>query len=257
MEFGTMGGVAAGKSGNGSDSSSTIIGGSLYNDSTLGMFGTWMLDYKTYGENSYVFVNKDIWNTLLGSVNAVNDKATASLAIQYAINQGVHFGNVMSKIYGIDTSIDWESLSTPQLVVNNIDAVKSGLNHSVFYSTMLELLKTYKTYEAINNDSQYIDAIVNGAGCQKNKRTAKEYTGYALLIKGDRGYTNENGNVFRTGIKYTDLAGNNVTLAENINVLTANDPGGQMSFTINKIVTKAINCQLGSTHSDYTFIILP
>ena len=63
--------------GTSSGSSGGSSGGSSDN---LVKYGIWLMDYKTYGENSYVFQDKDIWNELCNTEIAWKDKTFTTSA---------------------------------------------------------------------------------------------------------------------------------------------------------------------------------
>ena len=90
----------------------------------------WLNDYKTYGEDSYVFQNKDIWNELMMSRCAINDRSVAGHVHQYA-NEHNRIGEVMNLTYGIDKSINWSTIHNMNDVCSNPDAILSLLLNDV------------------------------------------------------------------------------------------------------------------------------
>ena len=70
---------------------------------TAAKHAIWLNDYKTYGEGSFVYKDKDILNELLLSEIAINDDRTYQEALSYAESIG-KIGLVLSKLYGYDFS---------------------------------------------------------------------------------------------------------------------------------------------------------
>lgn len=83
----------------------------------------WLNDYKTYGEDSYVFQNKDILHELYASPIAANDRGIFSEALSWIIEQNEQVGSWLSKRYSIKA--DLKSLETIEDVSSNLDAVTS------------------------------------------------------------------------------------------------------------------------------------
>lgn len=78
----------------------------------------WLNDYKTYGENSYVFQNKDILHTLYNSKIAINDNNIYREAFQYVVDSGGHVGKFLKNAYGI-SDVGFDNLPTLESIKNN------------------------------------------------------------------------------------------------------------------------------------------
>lgn len=64
----------------------------------------WLNEYKTYGENSYVFQDKRLWRELCCSPIAVNDCYFMNNTLEYlAENSTANANGVLSKMYGCDS----------------------------------------------------------------------------------------------------------------------------------------------------------
>lgn len=90
----------------------------------------WLQDYKTYGEDSYVFRNKDILHELYLSTCALNDRTIGTDALNYAISQN-KMGVALNKIYGLEKTIDWSNINTLEDLVANTDALVQVCSNSI------------------------------------------------------------------------------------------------------------------------------
>lgn len=97
----------------------------------------WLNDYKTYGEDSYVFQNKDIWNELMMSRCSIDDRSMVGHVHQYA-NEHNRIGEVMKLTYGIDKSINWSTIHNINDVCSNPDAIVSVLLNDVTRQTYIK-----------------------------------------------------------------------------------------------------------------------
>lgn len=83
----------------------------------------WLNDYKTFGEDSYVFQNKDILHELYRDYElCMNDESIISEATDYANSIG-EVGKAFAKCYGIEQSEALESSATFDDVFGNADVL--------------------------------------------------------------------------------------------------------------------------------------
>lgn len=59
----------------------------------------WLNDYKTYGENSYVFQDKDIYKEVMKSTAALNDASTFSESLTCNMEEDTMFGSFFKNLY--------------------------------------------------------------------------------------------------------------------------------------------------------------
>ena len=180
-----------------------------------------LMHYKTYGEESYVFQHKDVWESLLQSFVAINDIAMSTLAMNFALEQGGHVGNYIGGIYGMGEA-NWGNLASVKQVVDDIDAITVGLNHPSFKDTMMRLIVRYKPLAEIEESDDYISAVVNSDYGQEHTVVTTAYSHPAILIKGtsvpasnsktDNGYWGYCH--ITSGYKYTNLSGETISLIE-------------------------------------------
>ena len=90
----------------------------------------WLNDYKTYGENSYVFRDKDILHELYKSVRiSANDNTIYIEAFNAIIDNnypivGVYFGAI-NDIKQSDADINWNSLTTMSAIASSETAMSA------------------------------------------------------------------------------------------------------------------------------------
>ena len=121
----------------------------------------WLNDYKTYGENSYVFQNKDILHELLLSSVAVNDKATSREAFEYAKSQN-QFGNYIQNMYGIDRSLNWSNVKTVDDIISDDDILAYTITHETLLPSLIgSLVENEYAMNAICNSKDAMSILYN------------------------------------------------------------------------------------------------
>lgn len=77
----------------------------------------WLNDYKTFGEDSYVFQDKDILHELYNSLQlSMNDKQIRAEAFDYIVSVNKRVGLALGAIYG-SGNIDWSDYPTAESVI--------------------------------------------------------------------------------------------------------------------------------------------
>ena len=145
-------------------------------------YAAWIDAYKTYGENSYVYIRKDIWKTLLESPVAINDLGTSTLALNWALEQGGHAGKVIGSIYGIGDD-DWESCPTLEDIINNLSVCEKALTNKMSSELTFKYLINHKSLQELDTDD-YIPLLVNSFYGQSIKTTATSYNKPSLVLTG-------------------------------------------------------------------------
>lgn len=104
----------------------------------------WLNDYKTFGENSYVFNDKDIWNELLNDYElCMNDISINGICLDHA-SENNQVGVAISYIYGIDTT-QWQSIATINDLLNDttfINTIFTADNISKYMVLVMSFLKS-------------------------------------------------------------------------------------------------------------------
>lgn len=256
MQYGGMLGVHPRSSSSGGSG-----GASLSDDEVLQ--AQRLMHYKAYGEESYVFQHKDVWESLLQSFVAINDIAVSTLAMNFALEQGGHVGNYIGGIYGMSEA-DWGSMASVKQVVDNIAAITAGLNHPSFKDTMIRLIVKYKPLSEIEENDDYITAIINSEYGQEHILTTIEYGHPALLVSGisvpasnskkDNGYTGICH--ITSGYRYTSLSGETISLIET-HVATGyieKDTGNPIGTVNNPFTSETVNiCRIVNSLPKVTY----
>lgn len=203
---------------------STAFGGSTGGVSLSGdelLQAQRLMHYKTYGEDSYVFQHKDVWEDFLQSFVAINDVATSTLATNFALNQGGHVGKFIKGIYGMpEIESGWDNLSTIGDVVDDLFAIEAGLNHATFSETMARLIVSNKSLDEIDSSGEYKSIIISSLFGVTNKKVSTSYNHPALLVSGKGVVNNDSfelGGTCRSsvfsGYYWTDIVNARHTLA--------------------------------------------
>ncbi len=192
--------------------------------------GVWLNDYKTNGEKSYVFNNKDMWNELMQSRTALNDADISDLALQYALNNNAHIGKVFGNIYGIEEA-DWSDLPTLMDICDNETACAAIFNNSVATRAILgynnyEVIDYKKDalYTVLNSKPTLLNEIIN-SDKYKSKLISKtvSYNDYCILTTctSDKGENNKNVTSYyyvysycKTGLNYINIDNSKTILCE-------------------------------------------
>lgn len=82
-----------------------------------------LMHYKTYGEESYVFRNRDMMYEMYRCYPmSMNEPCIAADALEFVLSENSDIGLAIGNIYGIPKTIDWKSISTLTDFANNQDA---------------------------------------------------------------------------------------------------------------------------------------
>lgn len=235
--------------------------------------GVWLNDYKTYGEKSYVFNNKDIWNEFIQSRSALNDIDVSDLVLQYALNNDAHIGKVFGNIYGIGEA-NWSNLPTLMDICDDEAACIAIFNHPVATTAILgyndyEIVDYKKDvlYTVLNTKPTLLNEIIN-SDKYKSKLLSKttSYNDYCILTtcvsnKGQNEYrVHDYYYVYsfcKSGLNYTNIDNSKTIICEkqgvggarylssNLNEGTkyegyTSNPYTNTSYTVNKIVKNII-----------------
>ena len=134
-----------------------------YADATSARHELWLNDYKTFGENSYVFNDKDIWNELLVDYElCMNDISINGICLDHA-SENNQVGVAISYIYGIDTT-QWQSIATISDLLNDttfINTIFTADNISKYMVLVMSFLKSTNSFEIISTNSTAMDCIMS------------------------------------------------------------------------------------------------
>ena len=90
-----------------------------------------LMDYKIYGEDSYVFQQKELLHGLYECTYlSMNDRELVVEAFVYLIENNKHIGKAFGDVYGIGRKDTLSTLSTMQAVANSSTAMQAVANSS-------------------------------------------------------------------------------------------------------------------------------
>lgn len=83
-----------------------------------------LTDYKMYGEDSYVFQQKELLHGLYECTYlSMNDKELSAEALDYLLKNNKNIGEALSNVYGIERKDILSTLSTMSAVINSSTAM--------------------------------------------------------------------------------------------------------------------------------------
>lgn len=182
-----------GVSSSGTSGGASIIDRENYSD----IVSSWILDFKTYGEESYVYIAKDIWHKVMTSYQAINDAKMRPYCFKYADENKdtVDIGELLSSMndYGdVFSSVNTVS-DIPKMLSSVVTKYKDDIKFKALLDSMISNIKSIQ----VTSTSSY-----NGLN----------YFIYGVVSGRDRsGYSNSNGVVTvyaaRSGLSYTNING--------------------------------------------------
>ena len=125
-----------------------------------------LADYKMYGEDSYVFQQKELLHELYECTYlSMNDRELAAEALEYLIENNKHIGKAFGNVYGIGRKDILSTLSTMQAVASSSTAMQVVLASS---TAMQAVLASSTAMQAVASSSTAIAGI-----CKSNYSTTK------------------------------------------------------------------------------------
>ena len=95
-------------------------------------------DYKLYGEDSYVFQQKELLYGLYECTYlSMNDKELSAEALDYLLKNNKNIGEALSNVYGIERKDILSTLSTMSAVINSSTAMLAVANSSTAMSAVI------------------------------------------------------------------------------------------------------------------------
>ena len=97
-----------------------------------------LADYKMYGEDSYVFQQKELLNELYEcSYLSMNDKELSAEALEYLLKNNKHIGEAFSNVYGIERKDLFKTLRAMTAVLNSSTAMQAVFNKEEMMTCIL------------------------------------------------------------------------------------------------------------------------
>jgi len=136
-------------------------------------------DYKLYGEDSYVFQQKELLHGLYECTYlSLNDKELSAEALDYLLKNNKNIGEALSNVYGIERKDILSTLSTMQAVAASSTAMQAILASSTAMqavaasSTAMQAVAASSTaMQAVVNNEEMMTSILNSSNCMLLKNT--------------------------------------------------------------------------------------
>ena len=120
-----------------------------------------LADYKMYGEDSYVFQQKELLHELYEcSYLSMNDKELSAEALEYLLKNNKHIGEAFSNVYDIERKDLFKTLRAMTAVANSSTAMTAVLNSS---TAMTAVLNSSTAMTAVANSSTAMTAVLNSS----------------------------------------------------------------------------------------------
>ena len=120
-----------------------------------------LADYKMYGEDSYVFQQKELLHELYEcSYLSMNDKELSAEALEYLLKNNKHIGEAFSNVYDIERKDLFKTLRAMTAVLNSSTAMTAVLNSS---TAMTAVLNSSTAMTAVANSSTAMTAVANSS----------------------------------------------------------------------------------------------
>ena len=116
-----------------------------------------LADYKMYGEDSYVYQQKELLHGLYECTYlSMNDKELSAEALDYLLKNNKNIGEALSNVYGIERKDILSTLSTMSAVAASSAAMSAVLNSS---AAMTAVSNSSTAMSAVANSSTAIEAL--------------------------------------------------------------------------------------------------
>lgn len=143
MTFGLLGGATPKPTSGGGSGSTVITSDDVMSEIKEIKYTIWLDEYKSFGEESHVFNNKDNWAELMQSNAALNDSTMSATAFNFLIENDIDPLVAMGNVYG--TGIDFKQYSSFADIVINSEYVQKIINHPV----LTKMVYGYQPYANI------------------------------------------------------------------------------------------------------------
>ena len=163
-----------------------------------------LTDYKMYGEDSYVFQQKELLYELYECTYlSMNDKELSAEALDYLLKNNKNIGEALSNVYSIERKDLLKSLRTMQAVLSSSTAMQAVVSSStamqtvVSSSTAMQAVASSSTamqavassstaMHAVFSNEEMMTCILNSTNCMLLKNTglpgANGYQCYGKFI---------------------------------------------------------------------------
>ena len=120
-----------------------------------------LTDYKMYGEDSYVFQQKELLYELYECTYlSMNDKELSAEALDYLLKNNKNIGEALSNVYGIERKDILSTLSTMSAVAASSKAMQAILASS---TAMQAVLASSTAMQAVASSSTAMQAVASSS----------------------------------------------------------------------------------------------
>ena len=120
-----------------------------------------LTNYKMYGEDSYVFQQKELLYGLYECTYlSMNDMELSAEALEYLLKNNKHIGEAFSNVYGIESKDLFKTLRAMTAVLNSSTAMTAVANSS---TAMTAVLNSSTAMTAVLNSSTAMTAVLNSS----------------------------------------------------------------------------------------------
>ena len=118
-----------------------------------------LADYKMYGEDSYVFQQKELLHGLYECTYlSMNDRRINGEAFEYLLKNNKHIGEVLTAVFDLGSKEIIKTLENMTLVVNSQIAITAVLNSQ---TAMTAVLNSQTAMTAVANSQTAMTAVAN------------------------------------------------------------------------------------------------
>ena len=162
-----------------------------------------LADYKMYGEDSYVFQQKELLHGLYECTYlSMNDRRINGEAFEYLLKNNKHIGEVLTAVFDLGSKEIIKTLENMTLVVNSQIAITAVLNSQ---TAMTAVLNSQTAMTAVANSQTAMTAVANSQTAMTevlNSQTAitavqNTSIGKDVKLKGDLSWYNEKELIFK------------------------------------------------------------
>ena len=117
-----------------------------------------LADYKMYGEDSYVFQQKELLHGLYECTHiSMNDRQINGEALEYIAANNKHVGEALASVFSLERKDVIKTLRTMQAVLNSSTAITAVLNST---TAMTAVLNSTTAMTAVANSSTAMQAVL-------------------------------------------------------------------------------------------------
>ena len=147
-----------------------------------------LADYKMYGEDSYVFQQKELLHGLYECTYlSMNDKELSAEALDYLLKNNKNIGEALSNVYGIERKDILSTLSTMQAVAASSTAMQAVASSSTAMqavasssTAMQAILASSTAMQAVASSSTAMQAVASSSTAMQAVFNKEEMMTYIL-----------------------------------------------------------------------------